>query len=160
MLIGYRIGADLMLNQEMANILQVNLNAQFELCQKLEDLADNLPHDVDLQKCLTLARIISPVLKQAHDYEEHTLFPKLRDWFSDNVQLMGTLERLRFEHWEDESFADELREVLVSFARGHDSEMTKSLPYMLRGFFEGLRRHAAFEREHILPILQTRQVQD
>jgi hypothetical protein len=24
---------------------------------------------------------------------------------------------------------------------------------MLRGFFEGLRRHIAFEREHIVPIL-------
>ncbi|MCP4183855.1 MAG: hemerythrin domain-containing protein [Hyphomicrobiales bacterium] len=144
----------------MANILQSNLNAQFDLCQKLEELADKLPHDVDQQKCLTLARIISPVLKQAHDYEEYTLFPKLREWFGDNVQLMGTLERLRFEHWEDESFADELRESLVGFAGGQDSEMTKSLPYMLRGFFEGLRRHTAFEREHILPILQNTQLQD
>jgi len=143
----------------MSDILQVNLNAQFDLCQKLEDLADSLPNDVDLQKCLTLARIITPVLKQAHDYEEYTLFPKLRNSHKDNAQLMGTLERLRFEHWEDESFADELRESLVNFASGRDSELTKSLPYMLRGFFEGLRRHAAFEREHILPILQSKQIE-
>jgi len=149
-----------MLKQEMADTLQANLNAQFELCQNLEELADKLPYNVDLQKCLSLARVISPVLKQAHDYEEHMLFPKLRDWFSDNDQLMATLERLRFEHWEDESFADELREGLISLARGHDSEMTTSLPYMLRGFFEGVRRHAAFEREHILPILIARQAKD
>lgn len=149
-----------MLKQEMANILQANLNAQFELCQNLEEFADKLPHNVDLQKCLSLARAISPVLKQAHDYEEHMLFPQLRDWFSDNVQLMATLERLRFEHWEDESFADELKEGLVSLARGDESEMTASLPYMLRGFFESVRRHAAFEREHILPILKAHQVRD
>jgi hypothetical protein len=29
---------------------------------------------------------------------------------------------------------------------------------MLRGFFEGLRRHIAFEREHIVPLLCKRKV--
>ena len=27
------------------------------------------------------------------------------------------------------------------------------LSYMLRGFFEGLRRHIAFEKEHLVPLL-------
>ncbi|MCP4072347.1 MAG: hemerythrin domain-containing protein [Hyphomicrobiales bacterium] len=139
----------------LAKVLQSNLNAQLELCRKLEEFADNLPNDVDAQNCLTLARIISPILRQAHEFEESTLFPELKKNFSEDAQLMATLERLRFEHWEDESFADELRESMVNFAGEFDSELVNSLSYMLRGFFEGVRRHAAFEREHILPILHT-----
>ena len=31
----------------------------------------------------------------------------------------------------------------------------EALSYMLRGFFEGLRRHIAFEVEHLMPILDS-----
>lgn len=29
----------------------------------------------------------------------------------------------------------------------------EAIGFMLRGFFEGLRRHIAFEREHVLPMI-------
>jgi hemerythrin-like domain-containing protein len=142
-----------MLISELCETLKQNLEAQFELCRKLEELADNLPNAIDVQNCLSLARVISPTLRQAHEFEESTLFPELRTKFNTNKQLMETLERLRFEHWEDESFADELRESMVTYANELHQDQVNSLSYMLRGFFEGVRRHAAFEREHILPLL-------
>ena len=142
---------------DISNTLKTNLDAQIELCEKLEEFADNLPNDVNVQNCLALARVISPVLHQAHNFEENVLFPELRNRFADNENLMSTLERLRFEHWEDESFADELRECIIEFTKDPQSDCVNSLSYMLRGFFEGVRRHTAFEREHILPLLQTLQ---
>jgi len=139
---------------DMSNTLEANLASQAELCRNLEKLADDLPNDVDLQNCLTLAKAITPILREAHEFEEKTLFPELKNRFSDDEQLMATLERLRFEHWEDESFADELRESLIGYATDQTPEVVNSLSYMLRGFFEGVRRHVAFEREHILPLLE------
>ncbi len=139
---------------EISLTLTANLNTQLELCRKLEDLADNLPNDVDPQNCLALAREIFPTLKQAHEFEETVLFPELRKYYSENEQLMSTLERLRFEHWEDESFAEELRDCMINFVNEHSADCINSLSYMLRGFFEGVRRHIAFEREHIIPLLE------
>jgi hemerythrin-like domain-containing protein len=138
---------------ELLSDLQSNLDIQMELCDKLEELADSLPDEVDTQNCLHLARSIYPILQQAHTFEENRLFPHLLSIdASDNV-MSATLERLRFEHWEDESFAEELRECMTNFARYEDLDCINVLAYMLRGFFEGLRRHIAFEREHIAPLL-------
>ncbi len=81
------------------------------------------------------------------------LFPAARRIHADNVQLASTLERLRYEHWEDESFAEEVTEALMSFVTEPQHRNTDKLAYMLRGFFEGLRRHIAFEREHLIPML-------
>ena len=142
-----------MSNSEISEILEANLAAQSELCNKLEEFADKLPGHIDVQDCLALARLIMPVLREAHNFEESQLFPDLKERFGDNEQLMTTLERLRFEHWEDESFADELRECMVNFANNQMPELVSSLSYMLRGFFAGVRRHIAFEREHIIPLL-------
>ena len=67
--------------------------------------------------------------------------------------LKSTVERLRYEHWEDESFSDEVADALIRFVTDKASSNAETLAYMLRGFFEGLRRHIAFERDHIVPLL-------
>ena len=68
--------------------------------------------------------------------------------------LNRSLERLKYEHWEDESFAEEVSDGLIRFVSDPDHPSPDTLAYMLRGFFEGLRRHIAFESEHILPLLR------
>lgn len=126
---------------------------QSQLCEKLEELADLLPDKVENQECLVLARQIYPEMKRCHEFEENVLFAEARGCDPDNLTLASTLERLRYEHWEDESFAEELTEALTSFVTEPDERNPEKLAYMLRGFFEGLRRHIAFEREHLIPIL-------
>lgn len=127
---------------------------QSQLCEKLEELADLLPDHVENQECLALARLIYPEMKRCHDFEENVLFREARSYDPDNLNLASTLERLRYEHWEDESFAEELTEALTGFVTEPENRNPEKLAYMLRGFFEGLRRHIAFEREHLIPILQ------
>ena len=140
-------------NQDMAKTLVAKLNKQSELCDNLEKFADSLPSRFNVQDCLILAKSIIPIIKNSHEFEEAILFPALLTQYNQNNQLASTVERLQFEHWEDESFAGELRESLIGLANHSSAASINSLSYMLRGFFEGLRRHIAFEREHIIPII-------
>lgn len=142
-----------MRNDEITNILATKLALQLQLCEKLELLADSLPNKLDEQNCLVVAKSILPVLIDAHDFEENVVFPALNLHITDKDRLDTTLERLKFEHWEDESFAEELRVCLVDLVKDRDLNQVNSISYMLRGFFEGVRRHVAFEREHIMPLL-------
>lgn len=124
---------------------------QLALCSELEDIADSLPANVNRQKCIYAAKALGPLLRGIHHYEETVLFPWL-DVRGDAEDLRPTLDRLRFEHFEDESFAEELTDVLLKLGAGDPVNM-EAVGYMLRGFFEGMRRHIAFENEHLLKHL-------
>ncbi len=129
-------------------------NAILQLCDRLERIADGLPHEVNRQECLALARCICPIIKRAHNFEEENLFPELRRIRTSAAQMEQTLERLKFEHWEDESYAEEISASLIDFVHDSDEFSAKSLSYMFRGFFEGKRRHIAFEVEHLIPMVR------
>ncbi|WP_306283116.1 hypothetical protein [Mesorhizobium sp. LMG17149] len=60
---------------------------------------------------------------------------------------------MRAEHVEDECFAAEVTEILLAIGHGETIDNAEAIGFMLRGFFEGLRRHIAFEREHVLPMI-------
>lgn len=129
--------------------LEHHMNAQLALCDKLEAIADSLPEKILRQSCLFTAQQIYPIVKAAHEFEEIRIFPILEQHTGD-TRL--TVDRLHGEHWSDEEYSHELSESLREFVAGRDTNSEK-LGYMLRGFFEGLRRHIAFEREFIAPIL-------
>lgn len=134
--------------------LEAHIRAQENLCARLEALADELPDKIDHQICLHLARQIGSVVKKAHRFEEGILFPLLKGTTRDENSLTQTLTRLQYEHFEDEAYADELAEALTGFVTGSGRPTAETLGYMLRGFFESMRRHLAFEREHLLPLLR------
>ncbi|MCE7026540.1 hemerythrin domain-containing protein [Jiella avicenniae] len=171
---------------EVAAALSRQLAAQRRLCDALEAIADGLPDDLDAQQTLHVARSIGSGIRRAHRFEEDTVFPLLERSRDASPELFATLQRLHFEHWEDESFGDELAEKLIDYVRTRAAEQrggkvpqaasqrrgrgafgivaaepngsaknpaAEALGYMLRGFFEGLRRHIAFEEEHLVPLL-------
>jgi hemerythrin-like domain-containing protein len=125
---------------------------QLCLCAELEQIADSLPANVNRQKCIYAAKALGPMIKGLHHYEENVLFPALetRGLAGD---LAKTLARLKFEHFEDECFAEELSERLLLLGSGDGEVNMEATGYMLRGFFEAIRRHIAFEREHLLDKL-------
>ena len=142
------------INQVVAN-LRYHHQRQSNLCDQLEALADSLPYSVDKQRCLTIARQIYPTVQQAQAFEEQTVFPILDELLDHGSEITSSLERLKFEHWEDESFAQELSESLRQYCLTNEMRDGEKLSYMLRGFFDGLRRHMAFEVEYLIPILET-----
>lgn len=122
---------------------------QLALCRELEEIADSLPTTINRQKCIYAAKALGPLIKGIHHYEETVLFPTLQASPDATEALGPTLERLKFEHCEDECFAEELTDALLKLGSGERVNM-EAVGYMLRGFFEGIRRHIAFEREHLL----------
>ena len=123
---------------------------QLALCRELEEIADSLPTRINRQKCIYAAKALGPLIKGIHHYEETVLFPMLQANPDTTETLGSTIERLKFEHCEDECFAEELTDALLKLGSGEQVNM-EAVGYMLRGFFEGMRRHIAFEREHLLP---------
>ncbi len=130
------------------------LKEQGRFCDRLEMIADLLPDGVDARDCLLMAQNIVPLMKRAHDFEENTVYPLLLSLTDAPPDMTATVERLRFEHLGDEEFASDLCISLQQFVTERESCNIESLAWMLRGFFEGLRRHIAFEREHLLPLVE------
>lgn len=124
--------------------LQSAFTMQMELCDALECIADSLPGRLDRQQCLHVARLIGPLIKRAHATEEQLLFPSVagRQGHADDL-----VETLRLEHLEDECFADEIQYELLQLGEGKPVLAPEATGYMLRGFFEGVRRHIRHERE-------------
>ncbi|MEO0496004.1 MAG: hemerythrin domain-containing protein [Pseudomonadota bacterium] len=156
---GLEVAADLWrapaIDPKLVERLQAHLTSQLDLCAALETIADGLPDNVCRQTCLHAARSIYPIVKSAHEFEEDELFPAIKEVFlAQDTRPESPFERLMEEHWEDESFGQELAEVIREFVAGRDTN-TDKLSYMLRGFFEGLRRHIAFEKEVFTPIFAT-----
>lgn len=121
---------------------------QLALCDELEEIADSLPGNVNRQKCIYAAKTLAPLVRGIHHYEETNLFPRV---IRSTGRLADdeTLSRLRYEHLQDEGYAEELTEALFALGSGKPVNM-EAVGYMLRGFFEGMRRHIAFERSHLL----------
>ncbi len=120
---------------------------QRALCDALERIADSLPDAVEPKACLQAARILPALMVRTHRYEEEVLFVALDRPGLTPFSLRPTLKRLKTEHAGDECFAEELSEVLLSYAEGRPTHSAEATGYMLRGFFEALRRHIAIEEE-------------
>lgn len=123
---------------------------QLLLCDRLEEIADSLPDSVNRQKCIYAARALGPMIRGVHRFEEDVIFPMVAERLKSHEDIETTLNRLRFEHCEDECFAEELTEALHALGAGSDEINIEATGYMLRGFFEAMRRHIAFESEHLL----------
>ena len=122
------------------------------LCASLEDIADSLPESVDRKACEDAADILMPLVMKTHRFEEETLFPMISKSFPD-AAMTRTLERLRNEHVEDECYAEDLTDALEQLAgKKAGSVQAETFGYMLRGFFEAMRRHIAFEQTHLPPL--------
>jgi hypothetical protein len=125
---------------------------KLDLCAALEEIADALPGRVDRLKCLTIASELVPLLRQSHSFEETVVFPAFLQSGNAGARA-GSVERLQAEHVEDDCAALDLTDMLLAIGHGGAIDNPEALGFMLRAFFESVRRHIAFEREHVLPGL-------
>jgi len=122
---------------------------KLKLCDTLEAIADDLPSLVDRLQCLSVAGSLVPLLRECHRFEEEAVFPAfLRSSGNDEI-----VRRLIAEHLEDDCAAEDLSERLMAHGHGLPIENPEAFGYMLRAFFESMRRHIAFERDHIMPVV-------
>lgn len=121
------------------------------LCASLEAIADTLPARLDQLNCLAVAESIVPLLRACHRFEEDNIFPL----YLNREGRADIVARLWREHVEDDGAAEELAEVLRAAGGGRVVENCEALGYMLRAFFGSVRRHIAFERDHVLPAISS-----
>jgi len=131
----------------MADLFEKAKRDQFALCDTLESIADSLPHSIDRQTCIHTAKALGNVIQSAHQIEEELIFPYLETRILSIRDPQATFDRLRLEHAGDEFAAEEVIEVLLSLGRNDPIQSSEATGYMLRGFFDNLRRHIAFEQE-------------
>ncbi|MEJ6784194.1 hemerythrin domain-containing protein [Aminobacter sp. Piv2-1] len=124
--------------------------AKLILCDRLEAIADSLPGGLDRRECLLAARALGPEMIKVHRFEEQHVYPHFVARLLQSAEARKTIARLKSEHCEDEGYAAELRDALRATARRGRAENPETLGFMLRGFFGALRRHIAFERDHVM----------
>lgn len=141
---------------DSAMVRQVALDHQalLLLCDLLESIADRLPHDLDQAECLILGRALAPMLQRIHAHEETVLFPALLGWAGVLPEIAATIDRLRIEHQVDGCYAEDVEDMLRSYGESRPSVAPDAAGFMLRGFFESLRRHVAFERQLLVPLFE------
>lgn len=122
---------------------------KLELCAALEAIADDLPMHVDRLKCLAAASTLVPLLRACHRLEEEAIFPAFVAQRGEET----VIARLAAEHLEDDCAAEELTEMLLAIGHGAAIGNPEALGFRLRTFFEAMRRHIAFERDHILTAI-------
>ncbi len=138
-------------NFGVASAFDACLRTQLDLCQRLEDLADQLPSKVDTRAATILANRLQSTLRRCHQLEETVIFPAL---LTADTDVHGILDRLRKEHQEDEDHACDVRDTIRAFVTAGNWDGAENLGYMLRCQFVSLRRHLAFDRDYVLPRFQ------
>ncbi|THK37140.1 hemerythrin domain-containing protein [Ensifer sp. MPMI2T] len=129
---------------------------QLALCDSLEAIADSLPEEINRETCAYAAKMIGPMMRALHAGEEQRVFAWIEQRFADDASVHALLERLKYEHCEDECFAEELTEMLDRLGAADRTVNAETAGYMLRGFFTSVRRHISFEQECLRSMLVRR----
>ena len=124
---------------------------QLELCVALEHIADGLPGRIDFKLLRAVIGVLENGMAGHFAFEEEVLFPLLRRNASFDPSLIAALNQLENEHVRDSDLCHELAEELKALSVHGEARNANMLAYMLRGFFEGQRRHIEWENSIVLP---------
>lgn len=130
--------------------------AQAQLCDSLEQIADDLPDNVDRRLCQSVIDSLQFEMPLHHRDEELGLFPLIEKRALPFDNIHDILARLALEHATDESFAAELLESLEGLSEGRKLGNPEMVGYMLRSFFESYRRHIIWENTIVIPLARAR----
>jgi hemerythrin-like domain-containing protein len=121
-------------------------------CRLLEAMADSLPGGFQPSKALGLLKFTEAALQQHIALQERVIFTALRGG-SAGGQVERILRQLEYEHGYDSALIIEMTEM-VSAAHPAKSPDIERFGYLLRHFFEGQRRHYAWETMILNPFVK------
>lgn len=121
-------------------------------CDALEALADSLPGPIPADHCRALADMTVRLVAETHALEDKVLLPVLAS--STRRELRVVAERLRQEHEFDNQAAIEIEDALTDLASGRATLSADAVGYLLRSFFESVRRHVHAEQDLLMLIDQ------
>ncbi len=142
--------------EELLACIDKEHQAERNLCDMLERIADNLLEPLDTELARTGIVTMRRCLRRHVVLEEKYLYPVLTKRLCPGHLAENLLEHIRCEHTIDESLAHDTADQLeLALSRGR-VENPEMLGYMLRGFFECRRRHIAWEDAIVLPLARYR----
>jgi hemerythrin-like domain-containing protein len=136
-------------HQDPIAILQNEQEEYLKLCTALEEIADALPGNVDFAKAEAAAKLLRDGFASHISSQQDFLFPLLRQRAKDNEAIEVFLAQLEYEHAADQGLAVEVAEALSELVEHRITVNPEMVGYLLRCFFEGYRRHSAWEK-HVL----------
>lgn len=136
-------------------LLEEEHELQRELCNVLEALADDLPTGFDKGLATVAVAILEGSMERHMRLEEEGLFPLLRECVADTDPIHSAMRCLEEEHGRDSGSLVEITDVLKAAIQKNAVENAEMLGYMLRGFFECLRRHVAWEDRVLIPTARS-----
>lgn len=126
------------------SIITCGRNRQFEICDEMERIADQLGGPIDVQQCSSVFNSLRQELPLYHRDEE-ALFNLLAERKADGKVVAKWNELAASEHSAIESYAFELAEPLGSIIAGNALDNVEAAGYLLRCCFEITRHHLRWE---------------
>ena len=117
---------------------------QREICEHLERLADDLIGPIDRNACGILLNRLNNDF-QLYQRDEEALFDVLSTHEQPDAYIVKCVELAKLDHKIYESYLFELSEPLTDMAEGRRLGNADAVGYMLRCFFESIRRHMSWE---------------
>ncbi|MEM8774018.1 MAG: hypothetical protein AAGF53_03235 [Pseudomonadota bacterium] len=122
------------------------------VCDLLEAIADSLPAPA-AGACAEAARLCALEIPRHFDEVQNALIPVLREHVRQKSQWDLLLDQLERNIAEDNVRLEELIEVLWTFNDTKTRRLnSEALGYVLRGYFEGMRRQLSWEEAILTPI--------
>lgn len=116
-----------------------------DLCSELEEIADALPSAPPLRQVTAIAAALRAGIPAHCHHEESELRQRLQSLPGAPAWIAVALQRLEDEHRENEPLGHELADALEDIAGDGRVGNPEALGYMLRMYFQTLRRHLAWE---------------
>jgi len=117
---------------------------QLALCAMLEEILATIPMSIDRQRCLHAARMVVPLIHDAHEREEVAFDALLVR--NGNAALVAAIADLKLDHCEAEQFVEDLHNALVELGRGDGTRVCGPPHRTIDGFLTSLRCHVNEER--------------
>lgn len=122
---------------------------QRRLCDTLESIADQLPEMIEPELCMAVYNSLELNLPVYHRNEE-ALYAVILDNAPAGQTLDSAVEIAKKEHRIHHGYAHEFHEFMNNQnIYGFNPDM---YGYMLRGFFEAIRSHLAWEDATLIPF--------
>jgi hypothetical protein len=135
------------------SVIAYDRTRQFEICDELEHIADQLGSRVDVQLCTSVLSSLRQELPLYHRDEE-VFFNLLMERKPEDKVLAKYIELAVSEHSAIESYAFELAEPLGNVIAGNGLNNVEAAGYLLRCCFEITRQHLRWEDVTILGVRQ------
>ncbi len=142
------------LGDAILSLLQRDQMRLLRLCTALETIADGLPGSGSQQRTAKVLAFLDKAFARHLFIYEKCLFPMIRSLEEKNEPLELILQELEFEHAADRGLIVEIASAFMGRHERNGELNSQMLGYLLRAFFENCRRHCAWERNIVLPIIQ------